>query len=69
MSALTLMMTAVVMVVGAAYAMGASEGDLSLLAFVTPTLFFLRGGAAVWILALGLLLYGISFPYQPFLSQ
>ncbi|MFD2179316.1 hypothetical protein [Veronia pacifica] len=65
MSGMTLMMTAAVMVVGAAYAMGASNGELSLLAFVTPALFFIRGGAAVWLLVVGLALYGLAFPYQP----
>ncbi len=49
-----LMLTAAVMVIGAALSSALADGDIPLIAFVVPALMFAsRGGAAVWILALG----------------
>lgn len=64
--ATTLMVTAAVMVMGAALSSAFAEGDIPLLAFAIPALFFAgSGGVAVWILALGLIGFGAMMPYQP----
>lgn len=61
----TLMLTAAVMVIGAALASAVADGNIPLLAFVIPALMFSRGGVAVWLLALGLVGFGAMMPYQP----
>ncbi|STQ76622.1 hypothetical protein [Grimontia hollisae] len=64
--AVTLTVTAAVMVMGAALSSAFADGDIPLLAFAIPALFFAgAGGVAVWILALGLLGFGAMMPYQP----
>lgn len=61
-----LMLTAAVMVIGAALSSALADGDIPLIAFVVPALMFAsRGGAAVWILALGLIGFGLAMPHQP----
>ncbi|PKF49290.1 hypothetical protein [Enterovibrio nigricans] len=60
-----LMITSAVMVVGAALSLAITDGNIPLIAFVIPALFFARGGIAVWILAVGLVGFGVVTPDQP----
>ncbi|KXF79925.1 VP0952 family biofilm-associated protein [Enterovibrio coralii] len=60
-----LMITSAVMVVGAALSLAIADGNIPLIAFAIPALFFARGGIAVWFLALGLVGFGAVTPYQP----
>ncbi|MDD1781380.1 hypothetical protein LRP49_09215 [Enterovibrio sp. ZSDZ35] len=60
-----LMITSAVMVVGAALSLAIADGNIPLIAFAIPALFFARGGIAVWILALSLVGFGAVTPDQP----
>ncbi|WP_407332541.1 hypothetical protein [Enterovibrio sp. 27052020O] len=61
-----LMVTAAVMVIGAALSAAIADGNIPLIAFAIPALFFIgSGGIAVWLLAIGLIGFGALMPYQP----
>ncbi|MCC4800271.1 hypothetical protein BCT30_04860 [Enterovibrio norvegicus] len=61
-----LMVTAAVTVIGAAFSLAITNGDIPLLAYVIPALFLIgNGGAAVWLLVIGLVGFGAMVPLQP----
>ncbi len=63
---MTLIITTIVVVIGGALSFALSDGQVPLLAFITPILFFTYPNQLAFLfICIGLLGFGFSSPYQP----